>query len=98
MKVVILAVMLASPGLATAQSLLTSQPSMNGPNYSTWANNRGTGYGSAITPSMRREQLERARALRTEVGALLSADGGTLTLKHLAYVQRKADAIRSFRH
>ncbi len=45
------------------------------------------------TPTMRRQKLERAIALRQEVDAMLQTNGGELTDAQQAYVRRRARAI-----
>lgn len=83
------------PSTASAQGLLGSQPSMNGPNYSTYE----PGFRSnamippSDTPTMRRQKLDRAQKLRTEVDKMLRVNGGTLTDKEQAYVRREARDI-----
>ncbi|MDO6412914.1 hypothetical protein Q4F19_00820 [Sphingomonas sp. BIUV-7] len=49
--------------------------------------------GHADTPTMRRQKLARAVALRSEVDGFLVTDGGVLTDEHQRYVQRKARDI-----
>lgn len=45
------------------------------------------------TPTMRRQRLQWAQTLRTEVAAMLVADGGTLSEAHRYYVRRKVAKI-----
>jgi hypothetical protein len=45
------------------------------------------------TPSMERQKVRRAIALREEAAALMQENGGTLTPAQQAYVRRKAQAI-----
>lgn len=99
MKVIIAVLLLASSSAAMSQSLITSLPGVT-PGYSIRAPNpttvgSETAHGVGVTPTMRREQLQRAKSLHAEVVALQSADGGDLTPQHLAYVRQKADAIRA---
>lgn len=46
--------------------------------------------GGHETPTMKREKLERAEALKQEASTLLAQDGGTLTAAHETYIRRKA--------
>lgn len=83
---------LTAPALAAAQS-------MNGPNYSTYE--PGFRANAMIpprdTPTMRRDKLKRARALRAEVDAMMAANGGSLSDKQQAYVRREANDILNIR-
>jgi hypothetical protein len=45
------------------------------------------------TPSVERQKVRRAIALREEAAALMKAGGGTLTAKQQADIRRKAYAI-----
>jgi hypothetical protein len=49
--------------------------------------------GRALTPTMQRQQLAQAIALRAETIAFLDQDGGTLSDHHQRYVKRKARLI-----
>ena len=51
--------------------------------------------GNSETPTMQRQKLVRAKALRVEAVSLLAQDGGTLTDEHQRYVQRKVRNILS---
>lgn len=93
MKRIIVLAALLGPGIVGAQSLTNMQPTMNEPNYSTVQPNPFF-YGSiGDTPTTRRQKATRALALREEAARLLSADGGTFTREHEAYIRRKAQAI-----
>jgi secreted protein with Ig-like and vWFA domain len=46
--------------------------------------------GDRRTPTMQREQLARAIALRAEAEGLLNSDGGKLSAAHERYIRRKA--------
>jgi hypothetical protein len=48
------------------------------------------------TPTMRKQKLARAVALRDEALKLQAQDGGVLTGKHAHYIQSKADRILAF--
>ena len=52
--------------------------------------------GSHYTPTMRRQELAQAIALREEAAALLLADGGTLNPRNQRYIRRKAAKILSY--
>jgi hypothetical protein len=83
------------PGLASAQSEPVSnvEPTMTMPNDSTFAPSLVGREPLTDTPSLQRQKVRQAIALREEAAALLKADGGTLTAEHQAYVRRKARAI-----
>lgn len=49
--------------------------------------------GSLETPTMRRQQLARAIALRDDAVRLQAADGGTLSPAHARAIHRRARAI-----
>lgn len=49
--------------------------------------------GDRRTPTMKREQLARALALRDEAAELLSSDGGKFSAAHERYIRRKACEI-----
>lgn len=95
MKTVIAFSLALCPAVASAQGWSNSQPSMNGPNYSTYiplfASNAMI--PPSDTPTMRRQKLQRARALRAEVDAMLQENDGALTEKQEAYVRRSARRI-----
>ena len=46
------------------------------------------------TPAMRRHKVARAMALKNRAAQLLAADGGTLSPRSLAYINREAAEIR----
>ena len=94
MKLIIPLAALVIPTLAGAQSM-GSQPTMNMPNGNSYAAGLESyaNQSASDTPTMRQKKLERAIELRDEANRLLIEDGGTLTPKHQAYVQRKARAI-----
>jgi hypothetical protein len=75
------------PSVATAQV----GPALPGYLYTPYP--LGTDNGSDDTPTMRRDKLRRAIALRSEAAALVVEDGGTLTPDHQAYIQRQRRAI-----
>lgn len=81
------------PSIASAQGLPVTQPSMNGPNHTTW-DPAFRGYvmfrSPSVTPTMRRQKLELAKQLRLEVNEMLRVNGGALTAEDQAYVRRKA--------
>lgn len=83
------------PAVASAQGALGSQPSMNGPNYSTYEplHVSNAMIPPSDTPTMRRQKLKRAQELRAEVDGMLRENGGTLTADQQSYVRRKANAI-----
>jgi hypothetical protein len=83
------------PGLASAQcaSVTNVEPTMTMPNYSTFSSSLVGREPLTDTPSMERQRVRQAIALREEAAALLKQDGGTLTPEHQAYVRRKARAI-----
>ena len=94
MKTIIMLALICLPCLAgaTPPRLSNPQPSMTMPNYTTTVRPVYLG-SSADTPTMRRQKLMRALALREEAASLLREDGGTLTPEHEEYVRRKARAI-----
>ena len=56
----------------------------------------GPGYhflGSTDTPRTQQQKIDRALALKAEALRLQAQDGGTLSPRNRAYLQRKADAI-----
>lgn len=93
MKSIFVLAALLGPSLAGAQSLTNAQPTMNEPNYSTFQPNPFFLSSTGDTPTTRRQKTARAIALREEAAALLSADGGTFTAGHQAYIRRKARTI-----
>ena len=97
MKYIIPLAALILPTVASAQipQLSIPEPTMNMPNYSTFASSISARQPISETPTMKRQKLERAIALRDEAAALLEQDGGTLSAKHAAYIRRKARAILS---
>jgi hypothetical protein len=97
MKYIIALTALLLPAAAAAQSpqLSSPEPTMNMPNYSTFASSATARQPLSETPTMKRQKLERAIALRAEAATLVEQDGGTLTAKHAAYIRRKARAILS---
>jgi hypothetical protein len=48
------------------------------------------------TPTMARDRLQRAVALKAEAAELLEADGGTFTREHETYIRRKARDILGY--
>lgn len=106
MKTLLPTLALLVPGAAVAQTWappsfpgVQTQPSMNGPNYTTSrvASEQHELSPRTDTPAMQRQKLKRAIALREEARRRQAADGGTLSPKSLRYLQRKADAILSGR-
>jgi hypothetical protein len=97
MKYVIALAALILPTVANAQipQLSSPEPTMNMPNYSTFASSMSARQPLSETPTMKRQKLERAIALRAEAATLLEQDGGTLSPRHAAYIRRKARAILS---
>ncbi len=89
--------LLSIPGIANAQAIANPQPTMNEPNYSTDAlSARSDGHWpSRDTPTMTRQKLARALALRDEASRLLAEDGGTFTPRNRAYIERKRNRILS---
>ena len=84
------------PLIASAQGLPVTQPLINAPSHTTGGPELGSDLlfpSSTETPTMRRQKLERAKALRVEVDQLLRVNGGTLTVTEQAYVRRKARDI-----
>jgi hypothetical protein len=92
MKRVIPLLLLSVPGIASAQSLANPQPTMNMPNYTT-SPVETFAVASGETPTMKRQKLVQALALREEAARLLAADGGTFTPEHRAYIERKVRRI-----
>lgn len=93
MKLVISLLVLAVPGIASAQMLTSPQPTMNEPNYTTSPVESFALSAASETPTMKRQKLARAWALRAEAAQLLADDGGTFTLEHRVYVESKRRAI-----
>jgi hypothetical protein len=89
--------LISTPAIANAQTIANPQPTMNEPNYSTDAvSARSHGHwGSRDTPTMKRQKLARALALRDEAAQLLAKDGGTFSDRNRAYIERKRDRILS---
>lgn len=63
---------------------------MQDPHVSAIDNVFYNGTGDRRTPTMRREQLARALALREEAAELMSRDGGKLSAASERYIRRKA--------
>lgn len=80
----------------SAQTVTNPNPTMNEPNYSMHSTTLQSYAGSRVkdTPTMERQKLARAVALRNEANKLRIADGGTLSPANQRYIQHKADAIR----
>ena len=97
MKFIIPLAAIFLPAVADAQSpqLSSPEPTMNMPNYSTFASSMSGRQPLSETPTMKRMKLKRAIALRAEAATLLRQDGGTLSQKHAASIRRKARAILS---
>jgi hypothetical protein len=93
-RIIFLAAVLL-PGLAHAQaaSVPNVEPTMTMPNHTTFSPSLVGREPLTDTPSVQRQKARRALALREEAAALLEADGGTLTPRHQAYLQRKARNI-----
>lgn len=95
MKLIVTLAAMLVPGIAQAQSaqLSNPEPTMNMPNYSTFESSATGREPVSDTPALQRQKVRQALALREEAAALSKADGGTLTRRHQAYLQRKAQAI-----
>ncbi|MBW6527749.1 hypothetical protein KZ813_12945 [Sphingomonas sp. RHCKR7] len=52
---------------------------------------------SAVTPTMRRQRLAAAAALRSEVGQMLAAQDGQLSSEQVAYVRQRVRRINGER-
>ncbi len=89
MKRLISLLALVIPGIACAQTFANPQPTMNMLNYTTSPVESFIGPAVSETPTMKRQKLARALALRAEAAHLLSEDGGTFTDEHRAYIVRK---------
>ncbi len=96
-KIIILVALLL-PEIADAQTSSVPMISMSMPNDLSFSRSIELfpDRGSQETPTMRRQKLARAIALREEAATLLRQDGGTLTARHQAYIRGKADAIRAY--
>ncbi|PZU08698.1 hypothetical protein [Sphingomonas sp.] len=96
MKIVVPMLLLFAPTAAIGQTagVLDQSSSATASSYpaSYWALG-----GLAETPTMKRQKLARAIALRQEVDGFLAQDGGTLSAEHQRYVQRKARDILGYR-
>jgi len=95
MMKVLVAVVAGCAGVAAMAQTTAGGIGMNSPNYSTYQLSVAgmNGRGLSETPSMRKQKLERAVALRQEADTLLAQDGGKLTPEHEAYVRRKVCTI-----
>ena len=95
MKLLISIAAICIPSAASAQSAQISspQPTMNMPNYSTFNSTMTGRIPLSETPTMKRQKLARAIALREEAAKLLEEGGGTLTPREETYLRRKARAI-----
>ncbi len=85
------------PGLAFAQaqgSLAQDGSLPYNANLTTFYEHFGS--SPRDTPTMARERLQQALALRAEAAALLEADGGTFTPGHDRYIRRKARTILGY--
>lgn len=99
MKLLLTIAIMLIPGVADAQQYSNPQPSMNEPNYSTFASSviGQDPFPPPETAAVRAEKLARAIALRDEAVVLQAQDGGTLSRKSLKYLRRKANAILAYR-
>jgi hypothetical protein len=86
--------MVAAPVVAPAQQASPPAPSVNMLNYNTYDTALASARPTLVdTPTMTRQKLARAIALRDEATQLRLADGGTLSAANRRYIQRKANAI-----
>lgn len=88
MKLTISLLVLTVPGIAIGQTVSNPQPTMNMPNYTT-SPVETLAVAAGDTPTMKRQKLARAWALRAEATQLLADDGGTFTAQHRAHIERK---------
>ena len=90
-----LAAMLAAPLLAqttpTAPGAYTA--AMENRNFERSASSYYEPGARHDTPAQAEARLAKANALKAEATQLASADGGTMSSSHRAYIRRKADAI-----
>lgn len=98
MKLLLTIALLLTPGIAAAQQYSNPQPSMNEPNYSTFASSviGQDPFPTPETAAVRAEKLARAIALRDEAMVLQAQGGGKLSRKNLSYLRRKAYAILAY--
>ena len=85
--------LMAVPALAQANPFVNVAPIDRMPSFT--VTNAADSFVSVVqsnadTPTMQRQKLSRALALRAEAAALLEEDGGAFTPEHEAYVRRKA--------
>ncbi len=80
---------------ASAQSANAGDPVAGGTIFSQVAS-AAPNFGSHYTPTMRRQELALAIALRDEAEALQAADGGTLSPRNQRYIRRKATEILGY--
>jgi hypothetical protein len=86
----LVALIASSLGIQAASAQVAPVTVMQDPPFTSVDNGFGSLTGDRRTPTMKREQLARALALRDEAAELLSQDGGTLSAAHQRYIQRKA--------
>lgn len=84
---IILAALLV-PGMASAQLAPPPYENLSFPTVTL-----GLPQTVVDTPTMARDRLRRALALKQEAALLLEADGGRFTREHEAYIRRKARDI-----
>jgi hypothetical protein len=99
MKMLVALATLIVPAVAGAQSFPDMGPTMNMPNYSTFASSVAGNdpLPPRESPAVKQEKLARAIALREEALVLEAQDGGKLSRKSQAYLRRKASEILSYR-
>lgn len=95
MKLLISIAAICLSGAASAQSgrLSIPQTAMTMPNNSTFNLMMAGRIPISETPTMKRQKLARAIALREEAAKLVQEGGGTLTPRQETYLRRKAQAI-----
>lgn len=85
-------------------SFIVASPASASPDQMGWSTktfnetvSSGYYYGTHETPTLRRQKIAWALALRDEVYRLQRADGGTLSPKSIAYIRKEATRIRTGR-
>jgi hypothetical protein len=86
----LVALIASSLGIQAAYAQVAPVTVMQAPPYMGVDHGFSSLTGDHRTPTMKREQLERALSLRDEAAAMLRQDGGTLSAAHQRYIQRKA--------
>lgn len=97
---VLVSLALAAAAPAGAQTMANNSPPSLDTALGTVSTNRvaeAYSFGNThVTPTMQRQKLAQAIALRDEAARLVAEDGGTLSVRNADYIQRKAARILSY--